>query len=153
MSDEELQKKVLRAVPQKTRQQTKWAIGIWLNWRLHQIKIAKNPDECPPRLAEMDKADLSKWLSKFLVEIRHNDGKACTGTTLHQILCGLQRHLWEKIDHRIDFFSDSEFRFLKSVLDSQMKELRSQGVGMKKKQAEPVTTSGEELLWKKGLLG
>ena len=35
VSDEELQKKVVAAVPEKTRQQTKWAVGIWMNWRLH----------------------------------------------------------------------------------------------------------------------
>ena len=59
----------------------------------------------------------------------------------------------EKSDRTIDFFSDPEFRFLKSVLDSQMKELSSQGIGAKKKQAEPVSASEEELLWTKGLLG
>ena len=106
----------------------------------------------PPRLIEMGKADLSQWLSKFLVEIRRNDGKAYTGTTLHQILCGVQHHLREKTDCSIDLFSDPEFRFLKSVLDSQMKELRSQGIGAKKR-AEPVTASEEEMLWMKGLLG
>ena len=47
VSGAELQKKVLAAVPEKTRQQTKWAIGIWMNWRLHQITITKTPDECP----------------------------------------------------------------------------------------------------------
>ncbi len=52
-----------------------------------------------------------------------------------------------------DFFSDPEFRFLKSVLDSQMKALRGQGIGCKKKQAEPITASEEEQLWDKGLLG
>ena len=68
-----------------------------MNWHLHRINIAKTPDECPPRLAEMGKSDLSKWLSKFIVEIRRSDGKAYTGTTLHQILCGLQRHLREDV--------------------------------------------------------
>ena len=34
-----------------------------------------------------------------------------------------------------------------------MKDLRAKGVGARKKQAEPVTASEEELLWTKGLLG
>ena len=34
-----------------------------------------------------------------------------------------------------------------------MKQLRSQGVGTKKKQAEPTLASEEEILWEKGLLG
>lgn len=34
-----------------------------------------------------------------------------------------------------------------------MKDLRSKGVGTRKKQAEPVTTEEKELIWSKGLLG
>ena len=149
----DLQAKVLEAVPQKTRQQTKWAHGIWMSWRLNRIKIAETPDECPSKLAEMSKANLCKWLSRFIVEIRHNDGKPYTGNTLHQILCGIQHYLREETGDAIDFFSDREFFFLKNVLDSEMKQLLSQGVGTKKKQAEPILASDEELLWEKGLLG
>ena len=86
VSEKDLQAKVLEAVPQKTRQQTKWAHGIWMSWRLNRIKIAETPDECPSNLAEMSKANLCKWLSRFIVEIRRNDGKPYTGNTLHQIL-------------------------------------------------------------------
>ena len=39
------------------------------------------------------------------------------------------------------------------MLDSKMKQLRSQGVGTNKKQAEPILASEEEILWEKGLLG
>ena len=121
-----------------------------MTWRLHRFKIAKTPDDCPSKLVEMNKVDLSKWLCKFIVEIRRNDGKPYIGTTLHQILCGLQRDLREEIDLTIDFFSDPEFRFLKSVLE---KQLRSHGVGTKKRQAEPILASEEEILWERGLLG
>ncbi len=51
-----------------------------------------------------------------------------------------------------DFFSDPEFHFVKSVIDSQMKALRGQGIGCKKQQAEPLTASEGEQLWEKGLL-
>lgn len=34
-----------------------------------------------------------------------------------------------------------------------MKELRAQGVGCKKKQAEPISASDEQQLWERGLLG
>ena len=132
---------------------SKWAHSLWMTWRLHRIKIAETPDECPPTLVQMKKADLSKWLCKFFAEIRRNDGKPYTGTTPHQILRGIQRHLCEETDLTIDFFSDPEFWFLKSVLDIEMKQLHSQGVGTKKKQAELILASEEEILWEKGLLG
>lgn len=75
VTDAELEKKIVDAVPQKTRQQTKWAIGLWMEWRIHRIKLAESPADCLSRLTEMGKADLCKWLSRFIVEIRRNDGK------------------------------------------------------------------------------
>ena len=116
-----------------------------MSWRLNRIKTAETPDECPSKLAEMSKANHCKWLSRFIVEIRCNNGKPYTGNTLHQNLCGIQRYLREETRDAINFFSVREFFFLKNVLDSEMKQLLSQGVGTKKKQAEPILASDEEL--------
>ena len=141
---------VVQAVPAKTRQQTKWS--LWMNWRMHHIRVSKMEGE--GRLADLskDKAELAKWLSKFIVEIRRSDGKEYIGSTLHQILRGVQRHLREECSAEIDFFSDPQFRFLKGVLDSKMKQLRSHGNGTTKKHAEPISTEEEEILWGKQLL-
>ena len=46
-----------------------------------------------------------------------------------------------------------EFAECRSVLDSEMKRLKSQGVGSKKRKAEPLTVEDEEFLWEKGILG
>ena len=94
------------------------------------MKIAKSAEDSPSQLVDMGNAGLCHWLSKYIVEIRRNNGKPYTSNTLHQILCGVQRYLREETGSSVDFFSDSDFRFLKSVLD---KELCSQGVGTKKK--------------------
>ena len=82
-----------------------------MTWHLHRIKIAETPDECPPKLVEMKKADLSKCLCKFVVEVRRNNSKPYTGTTLHQILCGIQHYLREESDVTIDFFLMPSFGF------------------------------------------
>ena len=102
---------VVQAVPTKTRQQVKWSMSPWMNWRMHRIKVSKTEGECPPRLADMskDKAELAKWLSKFIVEIQRSDGKEYIGSTLHQILCGVQHHLRGECNAEIDFFSDLQF--------------------------------------------
>ena len=61
-------------------------------------------------------------------------------------LCGIQCYLCEETNSVVDFFSDMEFRFLKNVLDGEMKELCAQGIGTKKKQVEPISASEEEPL-------
>ena len=129
----------LQLTPAKTRNQTNWAVRTWMSWRLARIQAAQPNDEMPPRLTQMLKSKLCKWLF-FVVEVRRQDSKRYPGTTLHGILCGIQRHVRKQkpsqASETIDFFSNPEFKFLRDVLDAQMKDLRSHGVGSSKKQAE-----------------
>ena len=67
---------------------------------------------------------------------------------------GIQRHVQkQKPRETIDSFSDPEFKFLRDVLDAQMKDLCSHCVRSSKKQAEPITEEEENRLWELGLLG
>lgn len=43
--------------------------------------------------------------------------------------------------------------FLRDVLDAQMKDLRSHGVGSSKKQDEPISEEEENRVWELGVLG
>ncbi len=52
-----------------------------------------------------------------------------------------------------DLFCDAEIAEFRASLDAEMKRLQSQGVGSKRKQAEVLTESDEQLSWQKGLLG
>ena len=58
------------AEPAKTRNQTDWAIRTWMSWRLARIQAAQPNDEMPPRLTQMSKSELCKWLLFFVVEVR-----------------------------------------------------------------------------------
>ena len=40
-----------------------------------------------------------------------------------------------------------------AVLDNKMKSLNYSGIGVTKKQAEPISQAEKELLWSQGLLG
>ena len=88
---ENLQRIVDGAKPPKTRNQTDWAVRTWMSWRLARIQAAQPNDETPPRLTQMSKSKLCKWLSFFEVEVRRQDSKRYPGAMLHGILCGIQR--------------------------------------------------------------
>ncbi len=53
----------------------------------------------------------------------------------------------------LDLFKDAEFAEFRATLAAEIKRLQAQGVGSKKKQAEPLAEDEEEILWEKGLLG
>ena len=74
----------------KTRNQTDRAVCMWMSWRLARIQAAQPNDEIPPRLTQMSKSKLCKWLSLFVVEVHRQDSKHYPGATLHGILCGIQ---------------------------------------------------------------
>ena len=46
----------------------------------------------------------------------------------------------------IDIFSDPGFAFFRKVLDAEMIELQAEGIGLKPKQAEPISNSNEDRL-------
>ena len=103
-------------------------------------------------MLKMSSDELCLWIGRFIHEVRRQDKLPYMGESLYQIVCGLQRYMRENGYPEIDFFSDAKFRYLKNVLDSRMKQLRKDGVGTDKNQAEPIS-SEEDLLWKKSLLG
>lgn len=52
-----------------------------------------------------------------------------------------------------DFFKDTEFAELRTVIDAEMKWLQAKGLGSHHKRAEPLTVEEEGLLWEKKILG
>ena len=140
-------------MPLKTRQQTDWCFRLWMEWHLHRIRIAECEQDAPPRLSDMTSEELNSWLSKFLIEIHRQDRKPYPGSTLKNILAGIQRYLNTDGSKPFQFFTDSMFSMLRKVLDSRMKELRSDGVGIVVKQAEPITKAEEMRLWDLDILG
>ena len=95
---------------------------------------------------------LNKWLCKFALEARKENGEYYPPNTLYIICCGLLRYVRE-IKPALNFFKDPIFSGFQKTLDSEMKRLTSIGIGVKRKQAEPISEIEENILWEKNLLG
>ena len=97
----------------------------------------------------------------FIKEARCDDGKPYTPRSLTQLLSGIQRFINSKRESteplvKLQDTSNGAFRELQHVqlLEHRFRELYTEGVGTKRKQAEVISRScsEEEILWGKGVL-
>eukprot|EP00058_Branchiostoma_floridae_P002244 XP_002587732.1 hypothetical protein BRAFLDRAFT_94635 [Branchiostoma floridae] len=94
--------------------------------------------------------EMNFWLMKFIFEVRRIDGKPYPPKTLYCLVSGLMRHFREDLNrHDMNFLDRSDIRFaeFRKALDAKMKELTAAGVGVTKRQADPLTTDDEDRLW------
>ena len=99
----------------------------------------------------MSEDQIRYWVPRFILEVRKKNGDEYPPNTLYKMVCGLQREVQKKRPN-INFFSPL-FSDLSQTLDSEMKRLKSLGLGMTAKKAEPITLEEEEKLWECGALG
>ena len=76
---------------------------------------------------KMPVESLNYWLPKFVLEARRADSKHYLPDTMYAICSGLQRALNFNDREDVLLFSDANFSCFRSVLDSEMKRLRSLG--------------------------
>ena len=152
VSDQQVQEAQLKAIPANTKKCTNWAVNVWKAWSTH--RRSTNSLRCPSHLLIManNKWELNYWMTRFVMEVRRKDGQEYPPNTLHQICCGILRYVRE-ITPEMDFFKDPAFSELQKTLDSEMKRLRSRGLGCNPKKADPISVEEEELLWSTGALG
>ena len=139
-----------KSIPDKTQADTKYCIGLWLEWCCHQKELT---GEAIPDLNQLSATSLAMYLTKFIYELRKRTGEEFPPSSLVHIISGIQRHIRITSNPSIDFFNDAEFADFRSHLDSEMKRLQRAGLGSNRRKAEPLTISEEELLWSKGALG
>ena len=81
-------------VPEKTRNQTKWAVKVWKEWatsRNKKLLSDKAPFSC--EIEKLSAQLINFWLCRFVLEIRRRDGERYPPASLYQLCCGLLRHL------------------------------------------------------------
>ena len=92
----------------------------------------------------MSKEEIDFWLSKFVPEIRKTNGKCFYPNALYGICCGLQRCVKDNGRPEINLWTDYNFKGFQDSLESEMKRLTFQDVGVIKKQAEAFSISLRE---------
>lgn len=126
---------------------TNWAKRTWDEWTVWRGDI--------PGLYEMSVGDLNYFLSCFVLECRRKDGSEYPAATLYQICAEILRYMRDNGVTNMNFLDNNDKRFynFRKTLDARMKEISSKGIGLKKKQADPISADDENLLWEKDLLG
>ena len=151
-SDQEVEEVKKGSTAKNTSKSTAWAINIWKEWSTHRQHSCPLYSDWPVHPLIATPGQLDYWLSKFVVEARNKNGESYPPNTLYVICCGLLRYVRE-LHPEVNFFKDSQYAGFRKTLDGEMKRLRSLGLGVKCKQAEPITVEEETSLWDKGLLG
>ena len=77
-------------VPMNTQRNNTWALKLFQEWRADRNK--RSEKQCPEDLLDNpDPKKLNHWLSRFVTEVRKQDGQPYLPKTIHHILAALQR--------------------------------------------------------------
>ena len=153
VSDQEIAKLSEGLVPQNTAKMNSWALKNFHDWM-------KNRNQCNPTdpvpddiLQCIDPVVLNNQFSKFVVETRKSTGEHYPPATLHQLLCGILRHMRSNNPAAPNFLDkkDSRFKHLHGTLDSYFHRLHSEGHGRQTKHAETISSEEEDRLWREGV--
>ena len=145
VTDEEVSRAIQDRIPTNTVKSTAWCTRIFEDWSKER---GVNKE-----LVAMPADVMDTCLSQFVYEAVKQDGSPYPPNSLYQIIAGLQRHLRENGRPEIAFFDERSpvFDKLRKSLDSRMKQLAKDGLGMDRKSADPITREMESQLWEKGI--
>ncbi len=139
-------------VPPNTEKCTKWSLKVFGDW----IASRKgSDDECPvDLLVKQTPEELNNWLSRFVVEVRRNDGCPYPPRTIHQILSGILRHMRSinPMCPNILDRKDGRFRKISGSCEVVFRQLRQAGVGASIKHTATITMEEEQRLWESGVM-
>ena len=134
-----------------TDKNTKWAMNTFNKWFESYPKSSKIPDD----IIKLEKKDLNHCLSLFFMQVRKHDKTRYPRQTLFNIACGICRFfkIHGIMDRNFLDKDQQDFKLAYAALDASMKASTSVGIGLRKKQAEPITVDQETVLWEKGKFG
>ena len=136
-----------------TERSTAWAIGVFNQW-IDQRRQLSPEDACPEDFLESRHSEdvdaLQKWLCRFVVEARKQDGEPYPPTSLQNLLSGILRYMRNLHGDTPDFLSRKDWRFreLRGTMERTFSDLRKQGVGAEVKHTPIIAKEEEDQLWK-----
>lgn len=138
-----------------TNKKLKWAVSLFNKWKLARAKASFSHKSITPIVGElehMSNEQLNYALSRFIQEIKKQNGNPYPGKTLKECVLAIQMYL-ASLDKPYKFLEDIAFKELKNTLDNVMKSKAKQGIGAYIKQAKEITIDEENIMWEMGILG
>ena len=138
---------------ESTETKIKWLFRKWLSSR--NLFEMKNTDvQLSPILTDlehMSRDELNYCLSRFVVEVRKQNGQLYPGKTLRELVLRMQFFL-EKKGKCYKLLQDEDFVQFQTTLDNTMKDIAKKGAGIHVRQAKVISVADEKL-WKSEVLG
>ena len=120
VGDEELSVLAKGVIPANTDKSTKWALPNFNAWK--EARNREHPNNpVPEDLFTISEPEIiNTQLSRYVVETRKSNGDYYPPKTLHQLLCGLLRHMRSVNPGCPNFLDkkDSRFKPLQGTMDS-----------------------------------
>ncbi|XP_053390761.1 zinc finger MYM-type protein 2-like [Mercenaria mercenaria] len=157
VSSQQIKDRTTNSIPKKTRDANKWALKVWSDWAKFRnsqpASALESSFPIPEDIGDLDDSMINFWGQRFIMEVKRQDGKDYPPNTLTQIVSGLQRYLTTICNrNNINFFREgSQFSEFRRCIDTRMKELHAQGVGIKSNSSDPVTMEDELQFWESGV--
>ena len=157
LTDEEAEELSAGYTPNNTEKANKWAVENyeeWQKWRNEQRPQDQGPS-CTELLLSGDANFLNRWLLRYAVETRGEKGLVYPPATIHNLLCGLQRHMLSLNPAAARFLNKKNptFKEFHGTLDNLFRRLHEGGAGRQVKSAEVITKQEENQLRESGELG
>ena len=143
LTETELEASINSRIPKNTKRSTNWGISVWEDWCK-----ARGIDK---RIESLSAEDINNHTAHFVQEARKRNGEEYPAASLTNIVSAIQRYLRENGRPEVSFFDEKNIQFdkLRKSLDAKMKDLTRRGIGLHKKQAQPITQEMEATLWEK----
>jgi hypothetical protein len=119
------------------------------------VRLSRVDDPVPEDLLEChDPATVNKWLCRYVLETRQENGSNYPPKSIYSLLCGIQRVTREN-NVPFSFLDKNDLRFkdLHRTLDSICSDLHSRGIGADVRSALVISYEHEDMFWQSGALG